>query len=151
MIAGAVIGAVIIGGAGFAGGMHYAQASRGGRGGPGAGNFQFVAGQGGRNGGTRLAGGGAAFGTILSKDAQSITVQLMTPGGPGSTTESTQGTGSKIVLVNSSTQISKSAVGTNEDLATGETVVVQGTSNSDGSITAQSIQIRPAGMGTRNQ
>ena len=51
----------------------------------------------------------------------------------------------KIVLVGSSIEITKSAAGSVEDLATGINVTVVGTANSDGSVTAESVQIRPAG------
>jgi hypothetical protein len=82
---------------------------------------------------TRGAGGfgGATIGQILSENAQSITIAL--PSG-----------GSEIVLLDNTTPITKQASGTMSDLAVGTTVSVIGTANADGSVTAQSIQIRPA-------
>ena len=84
-----------------------------------------------RNGGLRGFGGGT-IGQVLSKDANSITVKLP----DGST---------KIVFFSGTTTIDKTAQGTSTDLKTGETVAVNGSANSDGSITAQRITVRPAG------
>ena len=66
------------------------------------------------------------------------------------TTTSAQ-SGTKIVLVDSSTQITKTVAGTAGDLSVGTSVTISGSANSDGSITAQNIQIRPAGMGRLGQ
>ena len=76
--------------------------------------------------------GGGTTGDIISKDNQSITIAL--PSG-----------GSQIIFVNPNTSISKSVSGNLLDLSTGTAVVVNGTTNSDGSsMTANSINIRPA-------
>jgi len=90
--------------------------------------------------GTRGAGGfgGATIGQIISKDANSITVSL-TSGGPASPSQG----GSKIIFLDSNTPITKQASGTMVDLTVGTQVSITGTANTDGSITAQSVQIRP--------
>ncbi len=87
---------------------------------------------GGRAGGQRNAGMGGGFtaGQVLSKDVNSITLQLRSGG-------------SMIVLYSSSTQVQKSVSGAASDLSVGEQVMVNGSANADGSLTAQSIQIRP--------
>lgn len=83
------------------------------------------------HGGGRQSGG-FVNGSILSMDATSITVST---GG---------GTGTKIIYFNPATAVLKSVAGTATDLSVGETIVATGTPNADGSIAAQSIQIRPA-------
>lgn len=122
---------VMVGGISFYGGMTYAKSNSSAAGAAGA-RGQFAAGQFATRTGTRGAGG-FTTGAILSKDATSATVKLQ----DGST---------KIVLFGTSTQIMKTSAGGLSDVTAGTNVVVTGTSNSDGSITAQSIQIRPAGM-----
>ncbi|MHB8870545.1 MAG: hypothetical protein ACYC6T_18405 [Thermoleophilia bacterium] len=97
---------------------------------PGAGGgFAGAGRQGGAMGGP---GGGFVNGDIIASDAESITVKL----GDGS---------SKIVFFSGSTSISRQAEGSASDLSEGTSVLVTGATNSDGSITAQTIQIRPAG------
>jgi hypothetical protein len=100
--------------------------------------FAAYAGMRGTRGGS--FGGGATIGQIISKDATSITVQLITPVGG---TTSTTPVGSKIILVDSSTPITKEVNGSMSDLAVGTNVSVTGTTNTDGSVSAKSIQIRP--------
>ena len=82
--------------------------------------------------GARGAGGfgGATVGQILSENAQSITIAL--PSG-----------GSEIIFLDNTTPITKQVDGTMSDLAIGTNVMVTGTPNADGSVTAQSIRITP--------
>ena len=93
-----------------------------------------------RTGRSGAQNGGFASGEIISKDDKSITVKILAPGqnansnGQGST---------KIIFYSNSTEIGKSVSGAAADLEVGKTVTINGSTNSDGSITAQSIQIRP--------
>ena len=132
-----IIGAVIFGGISFYAGSKYSK--NGGRGGlsnlspeerqkrvqelgaAGVNGFR------GRTGGQQ--GGGFVGGEIISKDEKSFTVKMREGG-------------SKIVFFSNSTEISKSAKGSFQDLNSGAQVLVNGTANSDGSLTAQTVQIR---------
>jgi len=49
----------------------------------------------------------------------------------------------KLFFFSDSTEITKSVVGALSDLEIGKNITVNDTVNSDGSITAQSIQLRP--------
>ncbi len=137
VVTGVVI-AMVFAGVGFFSGMKY-QAGTVPTRGAFAGGGNFAGGSGGRGG--RAGGAGAVFGTIISKDANGITVQL---GGPGATSTNGIATGSKIVLVNDSTQITKMATGSLSDLTVGEAVTASGSTNADGSVTATMVQIRPS-------
>lgn len=119
-----IVGVVVVAAVAFYGGMQYDK----------SGSAQGAA-RGARNGTSTFAGGrggfgGGASGEILSVDAQSVTVK-------------TRDGSSRIVLYSASTPITKTASGTVSDLQNGTNVVVLGTANSDGSITAQGIQVRP--------
>ncbi len=67
-------------------------------------------------------------GEIISADSKSVTVKLT----DGST---------KIIILSSTTAINKASQVNPSDLKTGERIVVFGTENSDGSVTAQNISI----------
>ena len=76
-------------------------------------------------------GAGVNSGEVIAKDEKSITIKLVSGG-------------SKIIFYSDTTQIGKFSSGTINDILVGSNVMINGTSNSDGSATAQSIQIRPA-------
>jgi len=134
-----VIGAIVLAGVAFWGGMTFSAKS--GQANSFA-NFQNMTpeqrqqriSQLGANGGFRRGGAGGVGltnGEILSADAGSITIKMH----DGS---------SKIILVGDSTKVTKSVDATSADLTQGENVMVNGTTNSDGSLTAQTVQIVPA-------
>lgn len=86
--------------------------------------------QGGEQGGQRkVQMGGGASGEILSVDAKSITIKM-------------RDGGSRIVFYTSSTPVYKSIAGTGADLKIGSQISTFGNSGTDGSIIAESIQIR---------
>ena len=74
--------------------------------------------------------GGMVMGEIISQDDKSITVKMT----DGST---------KIVILADSTSYTKTDTGSKADLKVGSQVGVFRTDNSDGSITAQNIQLNP--------
>jgi hypothetical protein len=123
-------------GAGFFGGIEYRNyqinKARGGFAAGGAnGTFQRFTANGTRGVGQNgMMRGGAVNGTILSMDDKSITVKLA----DGST---------KIVLFSDATTYSNTATASKSDLKTGGTVAVFGTTNSDGSVTASTVQLNP--------
>jgi hypothetical protein len=84
--------------------------------------------------GNRQFGGGMVNGDIVSMDSQSITVKQQ----DGST---------KTVYYSSSTTVSKSTTGSASDLTVGATVRANGTSNTDNSVTATTIQLNPTETG----
>jgi len=91
---------------------------------------------GGRNGGQGMRsgggiGGGVVSGDIISKDATSMTVKL-------------RDGGSKIILLSPTSKVEKTVDGAISDVVVGKSVMVTGTTNGDGSVTASSVQLRPA-------
>lgn len=143
--------AVVVGGGAFFGGMKYAE-SKSPRGQFSRADFQnlspeerqqrlqeFGANVGGAFGGDHAGGSGLrggrsgdgfVAGEIISRDEKSVTIKL-------------QDGGSRIVFLSNSTKVAKLAEGTLSDLEVGKNISVNGTANSDGSVTAQSIQLRP--------
>jgi uncharacterized protein YneF (UPF0154 family) len=75
------------------------------------------------------AGQNFVSGQVISKDEKSLTVKLP----DGST---------KIIFLSQSTQILKATEGSIDDLQVGKEILVTGNQNTDGSLTARTIQIR---------
>jgi len=125
IIMGAVV--VLVAGASFYGGMQYANSKKAQTGFQRNSQGGQQAGRGGNRGGAGLANG-----DVLKMDDKSITIKM-------------RDGGSKIIYLSDSTSILKSTAGSKADVAVGENVMVSGSANQDGSITAQSVQIRPAG------
>lgn len=147
IIAGGIVGIVIVGGLSFWAGSHYANSrARSGFAHVTASGMQG-SGRGQNNnmpGGMRTGQGGAGFvsGTILSKDDQSLTISLVNGG-------------SRIILLGNKTSVRKSVDAGPDDLTTGETVTIIGKGNQDGSLSAESIEVggmpmmgRAAGSGS---
>jgi hypothetical protein len=120
---------LVIGGGAFFGGMKYQQGQTLAQRTQMAGQFGNRAGGSARTGAIG-ARGGQVMGTILSQEANSITVKLA----DGS---------SKIVLILGTTSINQATAATAADLKVGDTVSAFGATNTDGSVTAQNIQINP--------
>lgn len=75
----------------------------------------------------------AVRGQIVSADSNSITVKMQ----DGST---------RIIILSAATAINKAVSGSKDDLKIGEQVMAFGNDNSDGSVTAQNIQINPTAI-----
>ncbi|MEP7166361.1 MAG: DUF5666 domain-containing protein [Candidatus Woesebacteria bacterium] len=130
-----VVLVILAGAGGFAGGMKYQQSKRstfvttggafGGRPGFGTGAPGQTRGGTGRGAGFRPVAG-----EIIAADDTSITVKL-------------QDGSSKIVMLSDKTTINKADTATKTDLKVGTQVAVFGQDNSDGSVTAQSVQLNP--------
>ena len=80
--------------------------------------------------GGKAVGSGIVNGEVIAKDDKSVTVKI-------------KDGGSKIVIFAASTAVTKTAAGTMDDVAVGANVMITGKTNADGSVTAETIQIRP--------
>lgn len=124
----AIILIIAAGAGGFFGGVQYQKSQR----------TQFAGRAGGAGFAGRFGGAGGANGAnfapvrgqVLSMDNNSITVKQM----DGST---------KIVVVSSTTSFVQSQKASESDLKTGDNVMIIGTTNSDGSVTASNVSINP--------
>ena len=94
---------------------------------------KLAEGQAGGNLANRLNGSSAGFlsGEIISQDETSLTIKLPDDG-------------SKIIFYGPATHFSQAVTSTAVALAVGENISVVGTVNDDGSVTAQSVEQRPA-------
>lgn len=131
-IAVTLIVAFVIGGAGFYGGMQYQKSQGGfaaGRG-PGGSGGQFPNGQrpSGAPNGFREGGSQPVSGEITGMDDTTFTVK-------------TQDGSSKIVVYSGSTTVNKTSPGSASDLKVGENVMVIGSQESNGTVTAQTISL----------
>jgi hypothetical protein len=79
----------------------------------------------------QAAGFRQTIGEIISIDDKTITVKLADGG-------------SKIVLISETTKINQSVAATKTDLKIGTKIMVNGETNTDGSITSRNIEINPA-------
>lgn len=120
--------AIVVGAAGFFGGMQYQKSKATAANVQSGLNRQGRVGGQGRFGGQN--GGNATRGQVISTSDTGITVKLA----DGS---------SKIVLISGSTQVGKEATAAKSDIQNGDQVVVFGMANSDGSVNAQNVQINP--------
>ncbi len=119
-----IILVVVVGVAGFFSGMQYQKMQRGNSGQSGSGTGRIGRFQG-QNGNFR-----PVRGEIISSDDKSITVKA-------------QDGSSKIVLFSGNVSITEATATGKESLKTGKQVMVFGSENSDGSVTAQNIQLNP--------
>jgi len=136
-----IIAIIVAGGAGFYGGMLYGKQSvpkaPAGSALAARGNFSGT-----RTGARGANGAGFISGQILAKTDNSLTIKSSTAG-------------SQIVFLAPSSQIMESSTTTIANLNVGQNVMVTGTTNSDGSVTARTVQIgnfrfggpRPADQG----
>jgi hypothetical protein len=128
-----IITALVAGSLAFYGGTVYAKSQtpqgslRGSfAGAPGGGSMAA-----GKQAGARAGGGGMTAGSVVSNDGTSLVVSLASGG-------------SKNVLISDSTQFLSLQKAAASDVKQGISVMVTGTPNADGSVTATMIQIRPA-------
>ena len=128
--------AVVILAGGFYGGTIYAKSKKVGGNNFAGGNFDPANMRGGAEGMAKRQGLGAGNfngGEIIAVDDKSVTVKAVDGN-------------SKIIFYSTSTEISKMVSAISTDLIIGENIMVTGQANSDGSLTAKNIQIRPKGI-----
>jgi len=116
---------LMVGAIAFYGGMQYQKSQRG----------SFAGGQFANRNGAQV-NNRPVSGDIISQGDASITVKM-------------QDGSSKIIILSDKTVINKASIGAKSDLKTGEKIIAFGTTNSDGSITAQNISIGGGMFGGR--
>lgn len=127
------ISAVVIGAGAFFGGMKYEESQNLSLYKNFTGPMQGVGGnltaKGSNMIGANRNGNSAVIGEVIAKDNKSLTIK-------------SGNNGSKIVFYSTSTQLQKTTDATLEEVVVGKQVMVSGTTNSDGSLTASQIQLR---------
>ncbi len=122
------IAIVVVGVASFFGGMQYQKRQR---------NTMFIQGRGGARQAVPM---GQSFrpaaGEVSSIDDKSITIKLMD-------------NSSKIIILSEKTIFNKTTEGNKADIKSGDKISVFGTTNSDGSITANTISIGGVSIPTK--
>lgn len=131
MLPSILISIIVAGGVGYYVGSHHPSVQAGRAGGfaggaPGAQRGGFARG---------AATGGMVNGSVVSLADNILTIK----GRDG---------GSRVVLFTGSTKVSKSVDGARTDVKEGTNVLIIGSQNSDGSVTAETVQIRPDGTST---
>lgn len=81
---------------------------------------------------------GFLSGVVSTKDSESVTVN-------------TSDGNSHVILITPETNISKDVSGSMNDISVGSVVIVSGTTNGDGSVSAKFIQLRPANLSGTTQ
>ncbi|MFZ2300047.1 MAG: hypothetical protein WAW00_02855 [Candidatus Moraniibacteriota bacterium] len=133
-----VIALILVGGGAFYGGIQYDKSvaakarvtARTQFGSGTGGNGQGGQSRRGMMGSRGQSGGDFVSGEILSKDDKSLTLK-------------TADGGSTIVYFSDTANVRKAEIGNLSDLATGQQVTINGKSNSDGSIAADTVSIMP--------
>ncbi len=139
--------AVLFGAVGFYGGMRYQQSKtqslgmrvfgNGNNGSPSSFSRNRENQPSGTMGMNRMSGFRPVAGEIISADSGSITVKL-------------EDGSSKIILISDDTKINKAESVSKSSLIKGETVSVFGNENSDGSVSAENIQLNPQNQMLQN-
>jgi hypothetical protein len=83
---------------------------------------------------------GGPNGDMINGDVVSLSDNILTVKGRDG--------GSRVILFTGSTKVSKSVAGEKADVKEGASVLILGKQNSDGSVTADTVQIRPTGSST---
>lgn len=125
------------------GGFFVGKASTSTAGAPAPGNF----GQFGNNGGQMMGGNNGSGATARTRNGSQMINGEITAVDNDSITIKTSDGSSKIVLLSGSASVVQTSTASKNDLKTGTKVAIFGTANTDGSVTAKSVQINPQTVG----
>lgn len=130
-----IISLIIVGALSFYGGMQYQKLSVSNKGGM---NRQMGRVEMSPANNKGNMGGGFVSGQVKEKDENTLTVSM-------------KNGGSKIILFSDKTQVLKSTAGSLEDIVAGTEVMISGSQNQDGSVSAQSIQLMNNKLGDQEE